>query len=99
VAVVFGVLADKAWTEMVDRVAALSSHRFYVRPSGRAAIDPARLAERHAGRVEANAMEAVAAAFAEVGEDGLVVVCGSILLVGEARAGLLGIERDPPVGL
>ena len=99
VAVVFGVLADKAWTEMVDGVATLSGHRFYVRPSGRAAIDPARLAERHAGRVAANAMDAVAGARAAVGEEGLVVVCGSILLVGEARAGLLGLRSDPPVAL
>jgi len=99
VAVVFGVLADKAWTEMVDRVATVSPHRFYVRPSGRAAVDPAMLAERRGGRVEASAMSAVASARAAVGETGLVVVCGSILLVGEARAGLLGLERDPPVAL
>ena len=99
VAVVFGVLADKAWTEMVDRVAALSSHRFYVRPSGRAAVDPRQLEERHAGRVAADAMDAVTRARDAVGEEGLVVVCGSILLVGEARAGLLGLKRDPPVAL
>jgi hypothetical protein len=29
----------------------------------------------------------------------LVVVCGSLYLVGEARATLLGLARDPPVAL
>jgi dihydrofolate synthase / folylpolyglutamate synthase len=99
VAVVFGALADKAWTEMVDGVATFSSHRFYVRPSGRKAVEPTALAERRAGRVEESALEAVLQARAAVGEGGLVVVCGSILLVGEVRAGLLGLERDPPVAL
>ncbi len=100
VAVVFGVLADKAWIEMVDGVAAMSSLRFYAPPSApRAVVDPARLAERHAGSVSRSAMEAVAAARAAVGEGGLLVVCGSILLVGEIRAALLGVKRDPPVAL
>jgi dihydrofolate synthase/folylpolyglutamate synthase len=99
VAVVFGALADKAWTEMVDGVATFSDHRFYVRPSGRKAVEPSELAARRAGRVEESAREAVRHARAAVGEGGLVVVCGSILLVGEVRAGLLGLERDPPVAL
>jgi dihydrofolate synthase / folylpolyglutamate synthase len=99
VAVVFGALADKAWTEMVEGVATFSSHRFYVRPSGRRAVEPTVLAARRAGRVEESALEAVQHARAAVGESGLVVVCGSILLVGEVRAGLLGLERDPPVAL
>jgi hypothetical protein len=34
-----------------------------------------------------------------VGEAGLVVVAGSIFLVGEARALLLGLPRDPAVAL
>jgi dihydrofolate synthase/folylpolyglutamate synthase len=99
VAVVFGVLADKSWPEMLDRVARMSDHRFYVRPSGRPAVAPARLAERHAGHAEDDATRAVARARAEVGPSGLVVVCGSILLVGEVRALLLGLPRDPAVAL
>ncbi len=99
IAVVFGVLADKDWTVMVDGVARLGDRRVYVRPRGRAAVEPARLVERHAGDVASSAMEAIAIARAQVGEGGLVVVCGSILLVGEARAALLGLERDPPVAL
>jgi dihydrofolate synthase / folylpolyglutamate synthase len=99
VAVVFGVLADKSWPEMLDRLATMSGHRFYVRPSGRPAVPPARLAERHAGHVEDDTTRAVARARSEVGPGGLVVVCGSILLVGELRALLLGLPRDPAVAL
>jgi folylpolyglutamate synthase/dihydropteroate synthase len=43
--------------------------------------------------------DALSGARAAVGERGLVVVCGSILLVGEARSALLGLQRDPPVAM
>lgn len=99
VALVFGVLADKAWTEMVDRIAQVASQRFYVRPSGRAAVDPAALDARHSGRAFADARDAYAHARAAVGAEGLVVVCGSILLVGEIRAAILGLTMDPQVAM
>jgi dihydrofolate synthase/folylpolyglutamate synthase len=98
-ALVFGVLADKPWVEMADRVAPMTTHRFYVRPSGRAAVDPAALDARHSGRIEANAREAYAHARTALGVGGLVVVCGSIFLVGEVRAALLGLPMDPPVAM
>jgi hypothetical protein len=41
---------------------------------------------------------ALASARAHAGA-GLVVIAGSIFLVGEARAHLLGLRRDPPVAL
>jgi dihydrofolate synthase / folylpolyglutamate synthase len=99
VAVVFGVLADKAWTEMQDRLPSFASHRFYVRPAGRAAVEPKELAARVAGQVSPDPEEALSEARDAVGERGLVVVCGSILLVGEVRSTLLGLPRDPPVAL
>jgi len=34
-----------------------------------------------------------------VGPNGVVVVAGSLYLVGEARALLLGLPRDPPVAM
>jgi dihydrofolate synthase/folylpolyglutamate synthase len=99
VALVFGVLADKAWAEMLDRLAPAASQRFYVCPVGRPAVDPSLLAERHAGVVVYTTVEALTLARKESGPSGLVVVCGSILLVGEARALLLNLSRDPPVAL
>jgi dihydrofolate synthase/folylpolyglutamate synthase len=99
VALVYGVLADKPWMEMTDRVSAIADQRFYVRPSGRAAVDPVTLAARRPGRIEESAGEAYAHARAAVGPGGLVVVCGSILLVGEMRSALLGVPTDPPVAM
>jgi dihydrofolate synthase/folylpolyglutamate synthase len=43
--------------------------------------------------------EAIERASLAVGAGGLVVVCGSLFLVAEARAMLLGLESDPMVAL
>ncbi len=98
-AVVFGVLADKAWTEMQDILVTTRALRFYATPKGRAAVAPADLARRREGVVAADVGEALTLARAAVGPEGLVVVAGSILLIGEARARLLGLPRDPPVAM
>jgi dihydrofolate synthase/folylpolyglutamate synthase len=98
-ALVFGALADKAWPEMLDVLAAVTPHRVYVEPKGRAATPPADLAQRHAGSTASDLPHALAEARALVGPDGLVVVCGSLYLVGEARALLLGLASDPPVAM
>ena len=101
VALVFGVLADKAWTEMLDALAGAVALRFYVKPAthARSPVTPDDLAGRHAGEVCASVEQALARARAAVGSDGLVIVAGSILLVGEVRSLLLGLPRDPPVSM
>lgn len=99
VALVFGTLADKAWPAMIDTLAPCAIHRTYATPKGRAATDPGALAARHPGTVATSVADALAGARAAVGPGGLVVLCGSAYLVGEARALLLGLERDPPVAL
>jgi dihydrofolate synthase/folylpolyglutamate synthase len=99
VAMVFGVLADKAWMEMLDCVAMTVERRFYVSPRGRAAVTPETLAARHPGQVATTVDEAIARARDAVRPGGLVVVAGSILLVGEARATLLKLRRDLPVAM
>jgi dihydrofolate synthase/folylpolyglutamate synthase len=99
IAVVFGALADKAWPAMLATIAPLTPHRVYVAPQGRAATPPEELAQRFAGAVAPSAAAACSLARHMVGPDGLVVVCGSIYLVGEIRALLLGLPRDPPVAL
>jgi dihydrofolate synthase/folylpolyglutamate synthase len=102
-AFVFGVLADKDWGAMLGRLASHESPRFYVRPSGgtggRGGVEPSELARKAPGRACASIDEALSAARETVGEGGLVVVAGSILLVGEVRSLLLGVPRDPPVAL
>jgi dihydrofolate synthase/folylpolyglutamate synthase len=99
VVLVFGALADKAWEPMIDTLAPLTRARIYVAPTGRAAVDPERIARRRAGEVAATFSEGYRRARAAAGSHGVVVVTGSILLVGEARSELLGVPRDPPVAL
>jgi dihydrofolate synthase / folylpolyglutamate synthase len=99
VALVFGTLADKAWPEMIDLLAPLANHRVYTTPKGRAPTPPETIASRFAGKTAADPIEALAIARELVGSKGLVVVAGSIFLVGELRSHLLGLPRDPVVAL
>ena len=98
VALVFGTLGDKDWGPMLDTLAPLADRRLYVAPSGasRDAIDPAAMAARHPGTVSPSLPDALASLKAG---PSLVVVAGSMVLVGHARAVLLGLSRDPPVAL
>ena len=98
-ALVFGTLADKAWPEMIDALAPRFAHRVYVAPKGRAATEPEKIAARHSGEIATGVIDAYKRARAAVGKDGLVVAAGSIFLIGELRANLLGLPRDPPIAL
>jgi dihydrofolate synthase/folylpolyglutamate synthase len=93
---VFGALADKDWRGTLDALAPLADTRVYVAPGmgGRAVASPATLAEAHGGVVAASVDEALRA-----GDGELVIVAGSIGLVGEVRARLLSLPTDPPVAL
>lgn len=96
--VVFGALADKAWGAMLDVLAPLPCPRIYVAPRGRAATSPAQLAAHAPGQIAASLSEALSRAHA-LAKGAPVVVCGSLYLVGEARACLLDLPEDPPVAL
>jgi dihydrofolate synthase/folylpolyglutamate synthase len=107
-ALVFGALADKAWPEMIDLLAPVTQHRVYVAPvvgtggavgKQRTAAPPEELARRHPGETAPDVESALKRARAQVGPNGVVVVAGSLYLVGEARALLLGLPRDPPVAM
>jgi dihydrofolate synthase/folylpolyglutamate synthase len=99
VTLVFGALADKDWRGMLDELAPMAGKRVYVAPQGtsRGAAVAGDMAARHAGETAAS----LEAALEGLTRDppGLVVVCGSLVLVGQARARLLGLPRDPPVAL
>jgi dihydrofolate synthase/folylpolyglutamate synthase len=98
-ALIFGALADKAWSEMLDELASLPCPRVYVAPRGRAATDPSLLAAHAPGHVAESLPAALAHARALVSPASPVVICGSLYLVGEARAQLLHLPEDPPVAL
>jgi dihydrofolate synthase/folylpolyglutamate synthase len=97
VALVFGTLGDKDWTAMLDTLAPLAQARFYVAPpASRSAVDPRAMSSRHPGEVTGSIDDAVRRGRSAAS---LCVICGSLIVVGQARALLLGLPRDPPVAL
>jgi dihydrofolate synthase/folylpolyglutamate synthase len=97
---VFGALADKDWPAMLDVIAPLAAERVYVALPGasRGGVDPAAMAARWPGSTAGSAAEALGG-LGRRHSGGLTIVCGSLVLVGQARAELLGLPRDPPVAL
>ena len=98
-ALVFGALADKRWPEMLRPLAALAGRRYYTRPKGREPAPLEALAAIAPGQAVPEPRDALALALAESAPGDTVVVTGSIYLVGEVRAALLGIEADPVIAL
>jgi dihydrofolate synthase / folylpolyglutamate synthase len=99
VALVFGAMADKDYATMLAALAPFAEHRVFVAPEGRRAADPAAMALLYPGVVAETAERALAIGRKSVGPEGLVLVTGSIFLVGAARSILLGLPRDPAVAL
>ncbi|MFO0677966.1 MAG: Mur ligase family protein [Polyangiaceae bacterium] len=105
VGLVFGTLADKAWPEMLDLLAPRARMRVYAPPdlvpgTGRSAAPLASMAERHAGDVAADVFQAIDRACQGDGSPPeLVVVAGSMYLLGAVRAALAGRSKDGGVAL
>jgi dihydrofolate synthase/folylpolyglutamate synthase len=97
---VFGALADKAWTGMLDVLAPCADRRIYAAPKGRAPAPPRELSSRWPGEEAPEGRDAIARALDVAARDGgVVVVAGSIYLVGEIRGALLGKPCDPVIAL
>lgn len=99
VGLVFGAMADKRWRAMLDRLAQVTGPRVYVEPAGRQAVPVDELASYLDGMRARSVPEALIAMRQKVGRNGILVVTGSIFLVGAARAFLLGLTCDPAVAL
>lgn len=99
VALVFGAMADKDYEGMLTVLGPHAAHRVYVSPEGRKAADPSVLASLMPGPIAHDAAQALSLGRKAVGAGGLVVVTGSIFLVGAVRAFLLGLPRDPAIAL
>lgn len=97
-AVVFGALADKSWREMLAVVRGIAAPRVYVAPGGRAPAPLEALATLAEGTSAASVGEGLRMA-RRMASTKVVVVCGSLYLVGDARAQLLRLPRDPVVAL
>jgi dihydrofolate synthase/folylpolyglutamate synthase len=98
-ALVFGALGDKRWPEMLRALAPVASRRYYTRPKGREAASPQALAGIVPGITIDEPRDALERALEDSTPTDTVLVAGSIYLVGELRAWLLGIEADPVIAL
>ncbi len=96
VKLVFGALTDKDWQGMLADLAPLAASRAFVAPraGARTAVEPQAMAALWKGEATEDLEGGL-----EPGGAELVIVAGSILLVGQARALLLGLSLDPPVAL
>ncbi|MBI3201920.1 MAG: bifunctional folylpolyglutamate synthase/dihydrofolate synthase [Myxococcales bacterium] len=101
VALIFGALKRKSWKAMLRRLDQVAAHKFFVAPPlpEDKVADPKAMAAAFTGTVAPSISEALSMARAKVGQSGLVVVTGSIYLVGAARALLLNVPADPPVDM
>lgn len=98
-ALVFGALADKSWQAMLGVLSPLARARYYATPKGRAAAALDELCAAAPGTAVGDPKEALARALGDARPGDTVVVTGSIYLVGEVRAALLGVESDPVIAL
>jgi dihydrofolate synthase/folylpolyglutamate synthase len=96
---VFGALADKGFGTMLSRLAPLAHRRIYTAPKGRAPATFENLAAIAPGEWAAEPADAVARAVALSGPGETVLVTGSLYLVGEVRAIVLGLPSDPIIPL
>lgn len=84
---------------MLDMLGPCANRRVYTTPKGRAPAPLSEMADRFTGETVEEPRVAIRRALEGVGPDDVVVVAGSIFLVGEVRAELLGLECDPVVAL
>jgi dihydrofolate synthase/folylpolyglutamate synthase len=95
---IFGAMADKDWREMLSALAPQIDRVIAVSPSmpraERAEVIAAHASAEHAPSIR----EALERARSIAGAAGLVVVAGSIFVLAEARAALLGLPSEPPIG-
>jgi dihydrofolate synthase / folylpolyglutamate synthase len=99
IALVFGAISSKNWRAMLKRLETVAGHRVFVAPPVKRAVDPYEMSAAFAGEVAEGVPDALARARQLVGQRGLVVVTGSIFLVGAARASLLNLPTDPAIDL
>lgn len=96
---VFGALADKSYASMLVRIAPLAHRRVYTAPKGRAPATFESLTAIAPGEIAPDPAAAIARAVALAGPDETVLVTGSLYLVGEIRAHVLGLPSDPIIPL
>jgi dihydrofolate synthase/folylpolyglutamate synthase len=99
VVLLFGVLSDKQHVQMLNLLLPLADAHVFATPPTPRARPAAELAARFGGEVVDEPLRALRRAQRLAGKRGLVVVAGSIFLMAEVRAALLGKAADPPIAL
>ena len=92
---IFGAMADKQYPEMLRLLRPLVDRVFYCPPDVRRAASSAQLQRVTAGTPTRGTADALARARRAAGPRGEVIVAGSIFLVADARARVLGLRSDP----
>ena len=93
---IFGAMADKQYEEMLRVLRPYAKQLIFTRPQSSRAKDPADLQKLvPASRVEPTVGDAIEFARTHAPDEMTILICGSLYLVGEARA-LLGKDRKLP---
>src|SRR5437870_4518944 len=84
---VFGVMADKDYPEMLEILKPHVRQFIFTKPSSNRALDPAKLGALVRGpHLEPSVARAIEYARANAPADMTILICGSLYLIGEARA-------------
>ncbi len=96
-ALIFGVMADKAYAEMLDTLAPVVERIVLTRPEMDRAADPAAITAPQGALRFDSWREALRWTEQHAEPEDTLVACGSIFLMAAVRAELLGIESDPAI--
>lgn len=94
---VFGAMADKDWATMLDILRPCVDDIVAVMPKMPRAEQAENIARAVGGVTAKTIREGVDVARRLAGEEGLVITAGSIFVLAEARAHVLGIESEPAI--
>ena len=90
--IIFGVMADKDFREMIDILKPHARKFIFTKPQSSRALDPAELLALVPGsRAEPSIAGAIEYARLHAPPDATILICGSLYLIGEARAVLLSL--------
>jgi dihydrofolate synthase/folylpolyglutamate synthase len=99
VVLLFGAMRDKDHQRMLAAFDGRVDRRVYASATVYRSTSPEQLSKIRKGTVSRSVRDAVARATRAAGQDGLIVVAGSIFLVAEARALVKKVRTDPAIAM
>ncbi len=99
IVLLFGVMADKEYASMLGLLLPHVEACVFATPSTPRALPASSLSARWGGEAIDDPEKALRKAKRLAGKRGLVVVAGSIFLMAQARASVLGLASDPPIAM